>query len=92
MAGQLTGLTGWVVPSISRIQGSENGLVPVFPGSRLLGMGCFQYSQDSELLEWVESNMSRIQNSENGLFLVFPGFRVLRVVCFLVFPGLVSLE
>ena len=30
-------------------------LDPVFPGSRVLRMGCFQYFQDSDLLELILS-------------------------------------
>ena len=77
MAVQLTGL----------IAGYWNGLDPVFPGSRVLRMGCFQYFQDTGFLEWVVSSISRIQGSLNGLFSVFPGFRVIKIDCFPVFPG-----
>ena len=77
MAVQLTGL----------IAGYEDGLDPVFPGSRVLRMGWNQYFQDPGFLEWVGSSISKIQGSSNGLFSVFPGFRIIKIDCFLIFPG-----
>ena len=59
----LTGPQNGLFSSISRIQGPQNGLIPVFPGFRVLGMGYFQYFQDSGSLEWVGSSISRIQDS-----------------------------
>ena len=47
--------------NISRIQGPQNGLDPVFPGFRVLRMGYFQYFQDSGFLEWVLFSISRFQ-------------------------------
>ena len=69
------------------LTGPQNQLFPVFPRFRVLGIGYFQYFQDSGFLEWVLFSTPRIQGSWNGLFPVFPGFRVVGMVHFPIFPN-----